>query len=84
MPIDANDSFRCFFTREELIEPPRNLLGARFVRCDVFEKTTDGEVIRFVIKSLMLSDGRVIPVVEHLDHLPFLDEVLKALEPFDG
>ncbi len=84
MPTDANDSFRCFFTREELIKSPRSLLNARIVRCDLFEKTTDGEVIRFVIKSLMLSDGRVIPVVEHPDHLPLLDEVLRALESFNG
>ncbi len=84
MPIDASDSFRCFLTREELIKSPRSLLNARIVRCDLFEKTTDGEVIRFVIKSLMLSDGGVIPVVEHPDHLPFLDEVLKALGTLNG
>ncbi len=84
MPTDANDFFRCFFTREELIKSPRSLLNARIVRCDLFEKSTDGEVIRFVIKSLMLSDGRVIPMVEHSDDLPLMDEVLRALESFDG
>ena len=84
MSFYANSQFRCFFTREELIKSPRSLLNARIVRCDLFEKTTDGEVIRFVIKSLMLSDGRVIPMVEHPDHLPFLDEVLRALESFNG
>ena len=84
MPIDANDSFRCFFTREELIKSPRSLLHARMVRRDLFERTTDGEVIRFVIAWLKLSDGRVTPEVEHPDHLPLLDEVLKALETLNG
>lgn len=84
MRTDANDSFRCFFTREELIKSPRSLLNARIVRCDLFEKTTDGKVIRFVIQSLMLSDGRVIPMVEHPDHLPLMDEVLRALESGNG
>ncbi|MCH7839722.1 MAG: hypothetical protein IID38_05750 [Planctomycetes bacterium] len=84
MSINSKDSFRCFFTREELIESPRSLLNARIVRCDLFEKTIDGEVIRFVIQSLMLSDGRVIPMVEHPDHLPLMDEVLRALESGNG
>ncbi len=84
MSFYANSQFRCFFTREELIKSPRSLLNARIVRCDLFEKSTDGEVIRFVIKSLMLSDGRVIPIVEHPDHLPLMDEVLRALESFNG
>ena len=64
MSFYANSQFRCFFTREELIKSPRSLLNARIVRCDLFEKTTDGKVIRFVIRSLMLSDGRVIPMVD--------------------
>ena len=84
MSFYANSQFRCFFTREELIKSPRSLLNARIVRCDLFEKTIDGEVIRFVIQSLMLSDGRVIPMVEHPDHLPLMDEVLRALESGNG
>ncbi len=84
MPIDTSDSFRCFLTRDQLNKSPRSLLHARMVRCDFFERTTDGEVIRFVIAWLMLSDGRVIPAVEHPDHLPLLDEVLRALETFNG
>ncbi len=84
MFVDPNGQFRHFFTRREFIAKVEDALHAQTVRHDVFEITSDGEVIRFVIKSLMLSDGRVIPMVEHPDHLPLLDEVLRALESFNG
>lgn len=84
MHIESNGLLQCFFTPEELIKSPRSLLHAQNVQRDLFEKTNDGEVIRFVIAWLMLSDGRIIPAVEHPGHLPLLDEVLKALESFNG
>ena len=71
-----------YFTRPECTTD--KVLNVCNVQRDLFQKTTDGEVIRFIIAWLTLSDGRLIPAVEHLEHLPLLDEVLKALETFNG
>ncbi len=71
-----------FFTRPECTTD--KVLNVRNVQRDLFGMKRDGEVIRFIIAWLMLSDGRLIPAVEHVEHLPLLDEVLKALESFNG
>ncbi len=84
MIIPSNASVPCFFIRPEAIASPEDMLHTQIVQRDLFQKTTDGEVIHFIIAWLMLRDGRITPVVEHLEHLPLLDEVLKALESFHG
>lgn len=60
------------------------VLNVRDVQRDLFGMKRDGEVIPFIIAWLILNDGRIIPAVEHVEHLPFLDEVLRALETFNG
>ncbi len=60
------------------------VLNVRNVQHALSWMERDGKVIPFNIAWLTLTDGRVIPAVEHLDHMPLLEEVLKALESFNG
>ncbi len=71
-----------FFTRPECTTD--KVLNVRDIQRDLFGMKRDGKVIPFIIAWLTLSDGRIIPAVEHLEHLPLLDEMLKALETFHG
>ncbi len=71
-----------FFTRSECITD--EVLNVRNVQRDLFGMKRDGKVIHFIIAWLTLVDGRIIPAVEHPDHLPLLDKVLKALESSNG
>ncbi len=71
-----------FFTRPECTTD--KVLNVRDVQRVLFGIESDGEVIPFIIAWLTLTDGRIIPAVEHIEHLPLLDEMLKALESFHG
>jgi hypothetical protein len=73
-------SAQLFFTRSGLFSSQESITCGEVVRRDFFQKTTEDDVICFTVTSQMLPDGQIVPVVEHPDFLPLLDEVIDALK----
>ena len=77
-----NDGFRYYTIHA--VNSSDALSSAIPASLSFFTKITEEREIRFVITSFLLPDGRFVRAVQSADHVPFLREVIEALEAQRG
>lgn len=75
---------RYHYTFDELMDEHDTLEDAVEASTHFFTKQTPRGDIRFVVTSLLMTDGRLVPTVHSLQHMPLLREVLDSLELNNG
>lgn len=69
-----------FFVRRGALLPWEDIRSAQIARVDLFKKIIGDGHIPFKVYSLKLANDRIVLALDHPDFLPFLDEVVEALE----